>query len=436
MGERRRRANAKDDIFDAPVAPNEALVAVRDLGPPDACEADHAGDDDDLDPAVCPICSGPVRICGGLQACTTGALRQGDRPWITAIRLVYVGVALTSTPASLWGGAMLLLARRIAPRRAPEPRIAALALEHADPGGEETGRCTALALQFLGHEAPARVSPPETRGTRLSADGAARELYLLLHPQTAAPWLREMVTAAQAAARATPLDARTRFPLFRVLCGACGRDDRAPFEHVGTFDEAIRCPGCLMIHRHPIRAVTLGAPHPVGRCLPDPADPQRCMVHERHEVWEGTQGLFGEVDVPVRAERVRGGSLDAEGLCPEGRATMSRAEAMVAEVGEPITPAERALFEAVARAKDVMPAPIVAAVAAIDPEAARALERLPGMGTIGEIAEGFLRELGTTMQGMFGSPGESGAPKTKALPTPQRKRTRARTRGGAQRPGS
>ena len=122
---------------------------------------------------------------------------------------MYVGVGLASTPASLWGGAMLLLARRIAPRRAPEPRITALALEHADPGGEETGRCTALALQFLGHEAPARVSPPATWGTRLSADGAARELYLLLHPQTAAPWLREMVTAAQAAARATPLDART-----------------------------------------------------------------------------------------------------------------------------------------------------------------------------------------------------------------------------------
>ena len=81
--------------------------------------------------------------------------------------------------------------------------------------------------------------------------------------------------------------------------------------------------------------MTLGAPHPVGRCLPDPADPQRCMVHERHEVWEGAQGLFGEVDIPVRAERVRGGSLDAEGLCPEGRATMSRAEAMVAEVGSP-----------------------------------------------------------------------------------------------------
>ena len=83
-----------------------------------------------------------------------------------------------------------------------------------------------------------------------------------------------------------------------------------------------------------------------------------------------------------------------------------------------------------------MPAPIVAAVAAIDPEAARALERLQEMGTIGEMAEEFLRELGTAMQGMFGSPGESGAPTTKALPTPQRKRTRARTRGGAQRPGS
>jgi hypothetical protein len=345
--------------------------------------------------------------------------------WVSAIRLTYVGVCLTTTPASLWGGTMLRLARRMVGSAPMPDGIPALALEHANPGGEEAARCTALALRFLGvdlgHDlgrdlgrdvALERV-PASVRGP--SVDGAARELYLLLRPETAAPWLFETVVSARRAAVATPLDERTRFPLFRVLCASCAPSaapGRGLFEHVGTYDVAIRCPGCLVLHRHPIRAVTIGAPHPVGRCLRDPQDPCLCMVHEVHEAHEGAIG-----GAPLHVEQVQGGLLDAEGLCPEGRATLTRAQAIVAELGQPVTPADRTLFDAVARARDVVPSPLVAAVAALDPEAAREIEEIPGLGVIRDLAEAIAGGLEAAVQSLMPG-GKASGSAAKAKPAP------------------
>jgi hypothetical protein len=367
-----------------PLSQSRGLVVVGERPSPDA------PDDEDVDPAVCPACAGPVRICGGTQRCTTGALDPSEQRWVTAIRLVYVGVCLTSTPASLWGGAMLRLAKRMADTPLSEPRAISLAVEHADPG-EDAARCASLALHYLGQRAAERGP--------MSEHSAARELYSLLRPRTAARWLH--------AAVATPLGERVRFPLFTVLCARCALPGRGQFAHVSTYDEAIRCPGCLVIHRHPIRAVTIGAPHPVGRCLPDPRDPQLCMVHD-----EG-----GRL------------ALDREGLCPEGRATMVRAEALVAELGEPITRAQRTLFNAVARAKDVMPEPFVAAVAEIDPEAARDLWRFPGLTTAGEMAASFFETLSTDIRKALRIPGEKDTAKTLTRPATKSRRKGRGTEG-------
>ena len=362
-----------------PVAPDQGLVIARDIHPPSA-------EDDDLDPAVCRVCLGPVRICGGAQRCTTGALPPSLRAWMTAMRLVYVGVCVIYTPASLWGGAMLRLARRLV-RGVPSSHLTRLALEHADPGGEDSAQCAALAIRFLAAD-----------------DSAATELYLLLRPRNAAPWLRETVVAAKHAAEATPIGERLRFPLFTVLCDGCA-SRAAPrlgqFAHVGTYDEAIRCPGCLLVHRHPIRGVTIGAPHPVGRCLPDPANRHLCMVHEA----DGEQL-----------------ALDAGGLCSEGRQTMTQAEGRLAEIGEPVLPADRALAEAVRRAKDVMPAPFVEAVRAMDPGAAEELERIGGFAAVGEYVATAFEAMGADIREAFGIPAGGASAKPKALGKPPKKK--------------
>ena len=128
---------------DRAVNPSEALAVV------DAVVID------DADPATCPLCGGPVRICGGTRRCMGGHLDPLDRSWVTAIRLVYAGLCLTPTAAALWGGALLRLAGLFTRSTSVSPAFIDSAAEYANPGGALSGDAAAhLAVMYL--QAPRR----------------------------------------------------------------------------------------------------------------------------------------------------------------------------------------------------------------------------------------------------------------------------------------
>jgi hypothetical protein len=357
----------------APIVRSAALVVVRS-----APEIDD--DDGDVNLAACRLCRGPVRLCGGPR-CTGGPSSPLEVDWLAAIRGVYVGIALVRTEAALWGGALLRWARRLAAHAVvtggpASPAILRLAGLHADPAGGMSDAAAGLALAYL------------QRG-----DLDALSALCSLGGEGAADWLVDVLLVVPRAARTTPLE-RDRYALFAVRCDGCARDsagDGLAFECVNTYDAAIRCPSCRRVHVHPLPGMQrIGAPHPVGRCLGSGGGSAgACITHEGLE-------------------------LDVWGLCGEGRATMERAVLEADRIGRPVTAHDRELFAALARARDVMPAPIVAAVAALDPEAAEALKDMPGMGAIFDVAGEFMASLGEA----FASAGNAlrGKPKGKALP--------------------
>jgi hypothetical protein len=296
----------------------------------------------DAAPVICGLCGGPARLCGGVGYCIGGPTGDAERRWLVAIRVAYAGLLLTRTPAALWGGALLRFARQLA--RGPIPTtLTHLVLDYADP-------CCALA-------------PTQAAGLVLSylkcGDLAAlRELEPLREGQ--APWLVVLCALGRRAARATPLDRKT-FGLVAVVCDRCvarGRADPALSQlvrHVGTYDEAIQCPTCGEVLPHPLPRVEIGKPHPISRCV-GPGD-RGCLTH-------------------------RGGQLDADGLCAEGRAVYDQTVTEVALTARSRTARNGDLLDVLSGARQRWQGasePLLAAfteVAKAYPRTARALAQL------------------------------------------------------------
>src|SRR5262249_47459463 len=142
---------------------------------------------------------------------------------------------------------------------------------------------------------------------------------------------------------------------FAVPCEACAAATpaQALFTHVGTYDAAIRCPRCGMVAAHPL-PVRIGEPHPVARCV---GARTSCLAHA-------------------------GDARDASGWWPQGQVIAERARLEAEKIGHAVTARDRELVDAVERARHVVPLPFVAAVAAVDPRAARDLARIPGLGQL------------------------------------------------------
>ena len=356
-----------------PVEPSEALAVV-----------DPVVIDDDADPAACPLCGGPVRICGGTRRCRGGHLDPHERRWVTAIRLVYAGLCLTPTAAALWGGALLRLAGLFTRGTSVSPAFIDTAAEYANPGGALAADAAArLAVMYLQHRDLDRLD----------------DLFRSLRDADA-PWLVELRILGPRAALATPLE-HARFALFAVPCADCvaTMSVESLFVHVGTFDAAIRCPRCGLVAAHPL-PVRIGEPHPVARCL---GSRTSCLAHDGHE-------------------------LDAAGLCLRGRATLERARREAKKIGHAVTARDRELMDALERARQIVPLPFVAAVAALDPRAARDLVRLPNFGKLMRAAEELAHAITSGIDKVLSS-----APKPKALPTSTPRPKHRRPRKGAKR---
>jgi hypothetical protein len=353
--------------------PSEALAVVEAL----------VVEEDDPDPAACPLCRGPVRICGGTRRCKGGHLGPVEQRWVAAIRLVYAGLCLTPTAAALWGGALLRLAGLLTRGLWVPPEFVHTAAEHANPGGALPGDVAArLAMTYLRHRDVDRLD----------------ELFRSLRDADA-PWLAELRIFAPRAALATPLD-HARFALFAVPCVDCAAAmaEEALFVHVGTYDAAIRCPSCGLVAAHPL-LVRIGEPHPVGRCL---SAQTSCLAHEGYE-------------------------LDASGLCLQGRAMLERAQREAKKIGHAVTARDRELMDALDRARHVLPLPFVAAVAALDPRAARDLVRIPNLGKLVSMAEDLAQTITSGLDKVFG------APEAHVLPAAASPRKRRRRRKKAKR---
>ena len=359
---------------DRAAEPTQALAIV---------EAVVLDTEDDDDPAVCTLCGGPVRICGGTRRCLGGHLRPLEQRWITAIRLVYAGLCLTPTAAALWGGTLLRLAGLLTRGLAVSPAFAPLAAEHANPGGALPGDVAAsLAVMYLQHRDVDRLD----------------DLFRSLRDANA-PWLMDLRSFGPRAALSTPLE-RARFALFAVPCVDCAAATPAAslFVHVGTYDAAIRCPLCGQVVPHPL-PVRIGEPHPVGRCL---GSQTSCLAHPGHE-------------------------LDAAGLCRQGRATLKRTLREAKKIGHAVTARDRELMDALKRGREVVPLPVVAAIAALDPRAARDLARIPNLGKLLELGEELAHAITSGLNHVFG------APKVPVLPSAVSSRKRRRRRKGGKR---
>jgi hypothetical protein len=353
------------------VEPNEVLAVI------DAVVID------DADPATCPLCGGPVRICGGVRRCMGQHLDPLERRWVTAIRLVYAGLCLTPSAAALWGGALLRLAGLLTRGTSVSPAFIDLAAEYANPGGALADDAAArLAVMYLQHRDVDRLDV----------------LFRALRDADA-PWLVELRVLGPRAALATPLE-HARFALFAVPCADCVATTSVEplFVHVGTYDAAIRCPRCGLVAAHPL-PVRIGEPHPVARCL---GSRNSCLAHDGYE-------------------------LDAAGLCLRGRATLDRARREAKKIGRAVTARDRELMDALDRARQIVPLPFVAAVAALDPRAARDLVRLPNFGKLLRVAEEVAHAITSGLDGVFGEP------KAPVLPAAASCRKRRRRRKGSKR---
>ena len=315
--------------------------------------------DDVRESARCTLCGGPAQLCGGARRCMGFDGSPRELRWLTAIRSIYGGLVLTRSPAAPWGGALLRFGRLLVAGEGAPPTTASIASEHANPCGAGTGVGTAeLALAYLQDGDLERLS----------------ELSRRLR-ENRAPWLVDLAALGPRAAASTPLD-REHFQLFAVICDDCAHA-REPLdalhEEVGTYDDAIRCPRCGALSKHPLPGVKIGEPHPVARCLPGSGSAERiCIMHNRGEV-------------------------DAEWLCVDGRVIFDRALIEVSKIARARTPFERELVQAFVRARrralnaqvddaalarEVVTSPelmpFFAALAATNPEVAEDLAQIAG----------------------------------------------------------
>jgi hypothetical protein len=273
-------------------------------------------------PERCSLCGGPPRLCGGTLRCSGAVATHNELRWLTGIRCVYGALLLTPTPASRWGGSLLRMGRLVVAGSTPPARVVEVAADHAPLFRTPVSRRPVpLALAYLEHEDLDRLWE-----LRELVDLAFREGSL-------SPWLDDLLVGVRAAL-ATPLDKMRVFPVFAVRCEKCwGPDARGPrrrlFEHVDTYDQAIRCPGCGEVPTHPLPGVKIGEPHPVGRCVGGAYGARsQCMAHEGYE-------------------------LDRAGLCLEGRAVLVRAMEEAAAMVHHDAPMDPALVDAVMRAQAI-----------------------------------------------------------------------------------
>jgi hypothetical protein len=292
------------------------------------------------DPILCSLCGGPERLCGGADCCLGGPRSVAEQRWLVALRAAYAGLVLTTTPAALWGGALLRLARQLA---ACEQLPRSLAVEYADP-------CCALPASEA-----AKFAIAYLKGGDLASLQALQPLR-----DARARWLMVVCTLGLRAALATPLEGNT-FGLVAVVCDRCVSRARSRASILGrvapagTYDSAIRCPKCGVVAPHPLPRIEIGEPHPVSRCVA--SGTRGCLSHD-------------------------GEDLDADGLCAAGRAVYDQAVAKLARKEGTPTTRDRDLLDALLRAQRwqwVLPAalrPVFTTLAKVDPEVARTLAHL------------------------------------------------------------
>jgi hypothetical protein len=240
---------------------------------------------------------------------------------VTGIRCVYGALFLLGTPAMVWSGSLLRLGRLVVAGTRPPSGVVDVAAARVPLALEVDGAYAAsLAIGYLTQEDLDQLWDLKTLVVE-----AARA-------RTIDPWVDDLWVAVRAAL-ATPLEPNA-FPLFAVRCQDCwkpgaGRKLPPLLVDVGTFDDAIRCPGCGEIPAHPLPDVKTRAPHPVGRCLGGAwGSPNRCQAHEGFE-------------------------LDETGLCVEGRAVMEKAVPLAAAMVDGTHhPHDEALVRAVVRAHE------------------------------------------------------------------------------------
>jgi hypothetical protein len=98
------------------------------------------------------------------------------------------------------------------------------------------------------------------------------------------------------------------------------------------------------------------------------------------------------------------------------------------KIGRAATARDRELIDALDRARQVVPLPFVAAVAALDPRAARDLVRIPNLGKLLRLGEQLADAITSGLDtALFG------AVKPKALPASGGRPKRRRRRKGAKR---
>jgi hypothetical protein len=268
----------------------------------------------------CTLCGGPPRLCGSFNRCSGGGSTPLDLRWLTGIRAVYGCLLLTGTPGAVWGGSLLRMGRLVTRGTTPPAGIIELAAEHASHGADAGAFPASLALAYLEHEDLDRLWDLRELLDEVSRNGRL------------APWLDDLWVGVRAAV-ATPLTPKA-FSLFAVRCEGCWRDAEsgarpALYRHVDTYDQAIRCPGCGDIPKHPLPGVKIGEPHPVGRCIGGAWGARTaCMSHEGYE-------------------------LDREGLCMEGRAVMAQAVTLAAQMVGGKVSYDQALVDAVVKAQGI-----------------------------------------------------------------------------------
>jgi hypothetical protein len=289
----------------------------------------------DMPTGFCSLCGGPQVLCGGTNAartaCTGGAASLDDVRWLTAIRATYVGLLLTGSVATAWGGTLLRLARLVVGDTRPSTGLLQVAAQHAPLGRSVDNELTAsLAMGYAGSE------------DLVQLDGLRSHVGRVWRAQGLAPWVSELYVVAYTAARTTPL-APQPIPLFAVRCARCWQKvaHKVPRERpplivaADRFDLAIRCPGCKEIPGHPL-PVGLSLPHPVGRCV----------ARQGH--------LPGEAEAHVTCDTHDDLPVDViEGVCEVGREVMAEALTRAVSMTEGKSLRDSDLLDAVVRAQEL-----------------------------------------------------------------------------------
>jgi hypothetical protein len=247
---------------------------------------------------LCGACGGPSFLCrGDHPEDLPEQLSPTMQRWLAALRAMHLGLALASTPAAGFGGALLTLARRLVTgtsvpealvELAPDPRCRlseAAATRYALVAlltkEDDWGRPSARAAQVL--------AGPETTTTL----DVLRVLAAAL-ATARARWVREVVELSRRAALASPILDHSAFELVAVVCHEHDQSPdrgRVPWgaylRPAELHDNAIRCPICTRWLEHPLpfSSTRPDMPwpelHPVGRCQKGELAPGAigCVTH-------------------------------------------------------------------------------------------------------------------------------------------------------------